>query len=360
MASRSSAQRPEDPLHHEPGQAAPSATDAQARQTRTWGYWTQHKLTVLDEYLRSFVKASTKAHHRIYLDAFAGQGLGVDRLTGKQFEGSARLALAVNNPPFTHYRYFELPAAAAHLDSELHTAYPDRDIRVYAGDCNRTVLQALKDLRDIRPAPAFAFLDPDGMELSWDTITAIAAHKHGLRNKVEQWMLFPSQGLVRTLALQRDLTTIERANADRLFGSDAWEAVYQRRLAGYWTPQQTLEGYVDLLRWQLERTLGYRTTLALEMNDEHGRPLYHMIFATDHPAGKRIMMNCYTRAIGRAPALRNHIRSERQRRSAEDQGQYDIFGGEVPLEVNQNPYLPPDRMLAGRPPDPPRRLRPQS
>jgi hypothetical protein len=31
----------------------------------------------------------------VYLDAFAGEGLGIDRLTGEEFKGSARIEVVI-------------------------------------------------------------------------------------------------------------------------------------------------------------------------------------------------------------------------------------------------------------------------
>ncbi|MCA1680525.1 MAG: hypothetical protein LC777_17035, partial [Actinobacteria bacterium] len=53
-----------------------------------------------------------------------------------------------------------------------------------------------------RDAPAFAFLDPEGSELAWDTVTAIAEHNPKPYKKVEQLILLPTDmGFVRTLPL---------------------------------------------------------------------------------------------------------------------------------------------------------------
>ena len=54
--------------------------------------------------------------------------------------------------------------------------YGDRAVR-FNGDANCIVgdMLALVPKR----APAFSFLDPEGSELGWDTVTAIADHKRG-------------------------------------------------------------------------------------------------------------------------------------------------------------------------------------
>ena len=73
----------------------------EGRNRRTWGYWTQAKLQILARYLQAFATASKGVSERVYLDAFAGEGLGIDRLTGEEFKGSARIALDVADPAFT-------------------------------------------------------------------------------------------------------------------------------------------------------------------------------------------------------------------------------------------------------------------
>jgi three-Cys-motif partner protein len=72
---------------------------------RTWGYWTQLKLAMLRDYLSRFAVASKAQPERIYLDAFAGEGSGRDRLTGEEFHGSARIALDIDDGSgFTRFR----------------------------------------------------------------------------------------------------------------------------------------------------------------------------------------------------------------------------------------------------------------
>ena len=61
---------------------------------RSWGYWTRAKLQMLSDYLAGFATASKGQAERVYLDAFAGEGSGLDRLTG-EFMEQARDRLAV-------------------------------------------------------------------------------------------------------------------------------------------------------------------------------------------------------------------------------------------------------------------------
>jgi three-Cys-motif partner protein len=252
---------------------------------RSWGYWTRAKLGMLAEYLGGFATASKGQTERVYLDAFAGEGSGLDRLTGEEFPGSARIALeAGERAGFTRFRFFELARKAAELESRLRADYPDRDIRVYEGDCSETIPAALAELRGLSWAPTFAFLDPDGMELEWETLVALAAHKRGYRAasslkpeyKVELWMLFPTSGIVRTLALEQEkVSPADEARATRLLGTENWRPIYELRLDDEITAAEARDEYVNLMRWRLERELGYRFTHPFELKNSRGGTLYH-------------------------------------------------------------------------------------
>jgi three-Cys-motif partner protein len=225
----------------------------------------------------------------------------------------------VADPHFTRLRFFELPEKASELEAALREEYPGRDVRVYGGDCNDTFPTALGELAEIRLAATFAFLDPDGMELEWSTLEALARHKAGYRvtgrseYKVELWMLFPTPGLIRALALdQAKLRPDDVRRATRLFGDERWRAIYDRRVSNHMEASEARDEYVNLLRWRLERDLGYRRTHPLEIKNERGLPLYHMVFATDNEAGDRIMTDLYGKTASRSEAMRQEALERRR------------------------------------------------
>lgn len=301
---------------------------------RSWGYWTRAKLQMLADYLGGFATASKGQSERIYFDAFAGEGTGLDRLTGEEFPGSARIALeAGEGAGFTKFRYFEMGRRAADLQAQLRADYPGRDIVVYEGDCNVTIPKALEELRPLNWAPTFAFLDPDGMELAWETLEALANHKRGYRSaasskpeyKVELWMLFPTSGIVRTLALEQEKVSVaDIARATRLFGTDQWRTIYDLRLDGSLSAADAREEYVNLMRWRLERVLGYRFAHPFELKNTKGSTIYHMIFATDSDAGTRIMGAIYAKAAKSLPAMRQEALDRRTGQQALDLGSESV------------------------------------
>jgi three-Cys-motif partner protein len=314
---------------------------------RSWGYWTEGKLDILARYLDRFTTTTKhKADARIYLDAFAGEGHGTSRTTSTRFEGSARIGLKISDPPFDRCYFFELPDKAAELEEELHRDFPGRDIRVVPGDCNATIPAALAELRkdNLGWAPTFAFLDPDGMELCWETIQALAVHKQlhksPSKTKVELWLLFPSGGLLRNLALDdRKLLPGHIAKATSLFGSDAWTRIYQARRTQQIDGQEARERYVNLYRWQLEHDLGYRRAHPIEVTNNQNRPIYHLIFATDSEPGDRIMSHLYGDALTTWPQMREQAR----RRSPRGE-QLSLLGGQdvaATFQITAYRYEPP-------------------
>lgn len=315
---------------------------------RTWGFWTQLKLTMLRDYLAAFVVASQSQPERIYLDAFAGEGGGRDRLTGEEFRGSARIALdAGEGRGFTRFRYFELEPKAAELEAVLRADYPGRDIRVYPGDCNAAIPKALAELRHLNWAPTFAFVDPDGMEVAWEPLVALADHKRGYRAasslkpeyKVEVWMLFPSAGIMRTLALDAEtLPDRDAVRATRLYGTALWRPIYELRRAGAISAKEAREEYVNLMRWRLEHDLGYRYTHPFELRNTAGVPLYHMILATDNDAGTDIMSSIYTNAAKVSPEMQQQARD---RRHGQQAFTFDVdIGAEQPSYGYEPPWEP--------------------
>lgn len=287
---------------------------------RTWGWWTRAKLQILEDYLAAFLAASGgKSKEAVYIDAFAGAGLGKDRLTDEEFDGSARIGSAATATgssgfQFTRLRFFELNERRAHeIQAEFRSEFPNRDIAVIAGDCNSELPRFLREMpAELTYAPTFAFLDPFGIELKWATIQALADHKRNRKFKVELWMLFSSPAMMRLAGggPERAAQGFETQLSD-LFGNRDWEPIVKARRAGDISARLAREAFVNLMRWRIEQSLGYARTHVLEFKDAHGRPLYHMIFATDHDAGDRIMAHLYAAAakahVDMAQEARVHV-----------------------------------------------------
>lgn len=293
-----------------------------------WDWWSEVKLQILAEYLHGFTTAvrgrSTEA---LCLDLFAGTYDNPRRHSQGTFPGSARIALETE-PLFTRLAMFELPEPAANLEAAITAARPnDRRWRVFPGDCNVTLLDALAWLEPFRWAPTFAFLDPRGLQVAWATVERLAKWRANQKTKVEQWILLPEPALARVLGLRGVRGRRSADRLDRLYGTNDWIAIHQLRRSDSITPDEMRAEFVNLLRWRLERELGYKTTHALQIVNTAGHPVYTMVFATDSTPGDRIMGHVYDSAATRTiPAMQMRAQVARQRRREEAHGVMPLPG----------------------------------
>lgn len=255
----------------------------EAKCPRPIDRWTAIKLQRLSEYLKGYVRAATSALQRSYLDAFAGCGQCVMKDTGRVIDGSALRALKVS-PAFTEAFFVEKdPETATHLRTNV-AAYTGA--QVFEGDCNdvipREVLPKMSRL-----SASFAFLDPTGLQLHWDTIRALALHRDvsRTRRKMELLILYPYDMVIDAKLFNDSM----RPTLTRFYGGDAWCAELQEsQRLGERRPQRR-DRFVNFYCRKLECELGYQHVEPLSPLYAGQRPLYHVIFAGDHPTGLKIM-----------------------------------------------------------------------
>lgn len=312
----------------------------------SWGFWSESKLALLEDYLAGFLTACKQPGAAVYLDAFAGEGRGLSRMTGEEFNGSARIgAQATANGfdlRFTALRFIELRESRAHqIEADLTAEFPGRDIKVIAGDCNLQIDALLDSIPSgLRWAPTFAFLDPFGVELNWATVRAISDFKRSRKYKVELFMLFQTPGIMRIAGL-----TEERA-ADgweemltNLFGCEDWLPIVRARRDGLIEPKDAREAFANLMRWRLVHELGYAYTHILQFFNTKNAPVYHMVFATDNKAGDAIMGDVYDAAAKRNENMRDELR-------ARDNGALSLFPASDTLPKYRSlPPVEPDNFL---------------
>lgn len=235
---------------------------------------------ILDAYLTAFARACQRAGGWYGLDLFAGTGLNWSTIRDAPIAGSALIALNAEPPPATKVIMAERhPGAFAALASRTQS-YGDRAV-CFHDDAN----QIVHDMLALVPkrAPAFAFLDPEGSELEWATVQAVADHKRGSSpNKVEQLILFPTDmGFVRLAPDHPELVT-------RIYGHDRWTNIFERRGAGQISAEQARSEYVRLYAAGF-KDLAYATVLDRQITKANGAPMYFLIFATDNDTGEKIM-----------------------------------------------------------------------
>lgn len=212
---------------------------------------------------------------------------GVDPRSGNTYDGSARLCFDVE-PPFTRCFLIENNSLRAAMLDEI--SRERRNAEVIRGDVNERIAYVLRKAEP--QAATFAFLDPEGTELHWSTVRRLAEHKRGQPFKVELLILFPLQMCVlRLLNFKTGLVPkVHEEKLEQMLGAESpWRDIWRMRLLGeITTPEETRAAFLDAYCHQL-KSLGYAHVLAREVVSDDGRPLYYLVFASDHDAGKRIM-----------------------------------------------------------------------
>jgi three-Cys-motif partner protein len=196
------------------------------------GSWTEKKLKILKEYLRSYNTAlKNQSFPRVYIDAFAGTGYRQQRTRqykipnifeelrqneSEQFlKGSAKLALETN-PSFHRYVFIESDQNKNNELEKLQKEHPEKakQIEIVRSDANEFIQNYCND-EDWANTRAVLFLDPFATEVEWATIEAIAKTK-----SIDVWILFPVMAVNRLLARDRKKTFYGCLN--RIFGTNEW------------------------------------------------------------------------------------------------------------------------------------------
>ena len=200
---------------------------------RFGGDWTEDKLNLVAKYFKGYnVALKYQPFEREYIDAFAGTGyreVRDDAADGNALmfpelavpevqrflDGSPRIALKAE-PCFHKFTFIEKNSKKVEDLERLRIEFPDKRIRIECGDANEWV-QALCG-EDWSYRRAVLFLDPFGMQVSWETLEAVAQTKC-----IDLWLLFPL-GVAISRLLKRD-GEIDESLCERLdfvFGDRSW------------------------------------------------------------------------------------------------------------------------------------------
>ncbi|MBO0854566.1 MAG: three-Cys-motif partner protein TcmP, partial [Nocardia sp.] len=302
---------------------------------RQWSYWTNNKLLILGDYVNAFNIASKSAKETVYLDLMAGQPENTARHTGEKIDGSPRRVLAADNG-FTRHVFCELPDRATQLENTLRHDFPDKNFRVFPGDCNRTIDSVLVHLRPFDRAPMFVFIDQQAAEVEWSTIVKVSQFKGpSARTKPELWLLVSPTFIAR--GVRGTNSERFREQVTRFYGTDKWLNIQTAREGNIITPDQYRDEMTNLIRFRLAQHLGYRYTQRIPMRMRNRTTIYDMVFATDHYAGDNIMKRLYAKAAAREPQMMAEAKQLAKIEQEEKTGKLTLF---------PPPVVKPD--LAGR------------
>jgi len=251
--------------------------------------WTAIKLEHLDAYLQGYVTATKKWGERYYIDGFAGCGDCILEESQHPVAGSAWRALRAV-PRFSAYFFVEKHGPSAeHLRATIGQA-GIANAYVFHGDSNQVITQQVLPMLS-RKAPSFAFLDPTGLQLHWETVVALAQHRDMSPYKMELLILYPYD-----MAINRNLSNPAAQSAlNRFFGGiDVWAQELEASRGQGETAGQRRDRFVELYRARL-RALGYSFVESFGPLCDGHKPKYYVIFAGDNATGAKIMNQVWSR-----------------------------------------------------------------
>jgi three-Cys-motif partner protein len=247
---------------------------------RESGPWTAEKLDYLARYINVFETAMrNKFPIRRYVDLFAGPGKNRVKKSGNVLLGSPLLALTTRFP-FTSYFFSDLSADnAAALGQRCNASSSCPNVEIQIGDCNRLVEGVVNRIKgESRPSLNLAFLDPEGMELKWETVAKLASV-----GKMDLIIYYPRAGLTRNV--QQEFERPGGTAIDEFFGDQRWREIYETSQMTGGADQH--RRFIDYYKSKL-RALGYaENEIVCEplIRNERNAPLYHLLFASKHPLG---------------------------------------------------------------------------
>jgi three-Cys-motif partner protein len=273
------------------------------------GAWTEAKLSAVEKYLSAYMtimrsNPAASTFTTTYLDGFAGSGRRYatqdgaetdlfsddfrDVETGDFYKGSPARALAID-PPFDRYIFIEPKLDYVEELKNLVAEFPDRknSVSVLQGDANEIIPKWCAGmLRDHR---ALVFLDPYGMQVNWETVTAIAATK-----KIDLWVLVPlGQAIVRLLTTKGHPPKEWADALTRFFGTNEW-------LEHFYVANETLDLFgeagavvrdadfnriTQYIVSRLSSVFEAALDEPLLLRNSNGTPLYLLCFAASNPKG---------------------------------------------------------------------------
>jgi three-Cys-motif partner protein len=272
------------------------------------GDWTAEKLERVRKYLVAYAKIMRRQQFRFaYIDAFAGTGYrllkqeeGPNELMfpelveqeSKEFlEGSARVALQIQ-PRFTKYILIEKDLSRFTELQKLKEEYPalQSDIIIVNANANEYIKDLCQNFKWHKNR-AVLFLDPFGMQVTWETVVAIAKTK-----AIDMWYLFPLGVAVnRLLKKDGNINEAIRQKLDEIFGTSDWyDAFYQTKtnfdLFGEHTRKEKIARFDLIEKYFVERLTKVFEGVAknpLPLINSRNNPLYLLCFASGNPQGAR-------------------------------------------------------------------------
>jgi len=251
------------------------------------GYWSEIKLDIVKKYAKAYstILAKQPRLKHFYIDAFAGAGKHISRMTKKFIPGSPLNALNVE-PPFVEYHFIDIKREKVEA-LEVLSRERTQDVKVYKGDCNKVLVsKVFPNVRYEDYRRGLCLLDPYGLHLDWKVIRTA-----GKMKSIEIFLNFPVLDIHRNV-LWRNREAVDEQRQERLnrfWGDKSWgDIAYNASgdLFGY--PQKAdIQFVADAFRKRLQTVAGFgHVPEPIPLRNSRGAIVYYLFFASPRPVAR--------------------------------------------------------------------------
>lgn len=259
------------------------------------GYWSEVKLEIVRKYAAAYStimakQPSIKRH--IYIDAFAGAGQHISKVSGDFVPGSPLNALRIT-PPFKELHLIDLDGAKAKELRKL-TADDDRVI-VHEGDCNDILLrQVFPRCRYADYHRGLCLLDPYGLSVNWEVLATAGEMK-----SIEVFYNFMIMDANMNV-FWRDPGRVDPTQTFRMeavWGDSSWKLAAYRKTQDLFGEIEEKAANVDIaqaFRNRLKAVAGFKYVPdPIPMRNSKGAVVYYLFFASPNKIGADVVRQIF-------------------------------------------------------------------
>jgi three-Cys-motif partner protein len=260
------------------------------------GPWTEVKLEIIRKYAQAYstILARRARFRHVYIDAFAGTGIHVSKTSGEFVPGSPTNALNLR-PEFAEYHFIDIDRQKVKVLETLSTRNPDK-IRIYQGDCNEILLNAIfPRIQYNEYRRGLCLLDPYGLDLGWKIL-----QKAGEMKSIEVFYSLFISDMNRNV-LWRNPEKVSKTQIKRLdfvWGDNSWRDVVYRsngNLFSYLEKDEDSNNRIaQAFRLRLTNKAGFKyVPQPMPMRNSKGNILYYLYFASPNKTANKIVQDIF-------------------------------------------------------------------
>jgi three-Cys-motif partner protein len=259
------------------------------------GYWSEIKLDIIKEYAQAYSKImNTQRFIRkhIYIDAFAGAGHHISKVTKEFVKGSPLNALLVQ-PPFSEFHLIDLDGDRTKQLRHLAAGRPN--VHFYQEDANDVLLQKVFPLckyTDFRRA--LCLLDPYSFSVDWQVIKT-AGDMKSIEIFFNFMIMDINMNVLRHNPERVPAGQIQRM--DKAWGDHSWRLIAYETvptLFGDSEMKTSNETVAEAFRQRLQAVAGFKFVPSpIPMRNNQGATIYYLYFASASQTGAKIVSSIF-------------------------------------------------------------------